>query len=66
MVKIFGSCSNVILETLKSILSPEQIEVTCVFGCSSYEGKSFGFINGNLVVKDTEQDFLEAVKIRLG
>jgi uncharacterized protein YuzB (UPF0349 family) len=66
MVKICGSCSNVNPETLKSILSPDKLEVTCVFGCSSYEGKSFGFINGNLVVTDTEQDFLEAVKIRLG
>lgn len=66
MVKICGTCSNVNVEKLKSVLSPDQLEVTCVFGCSSYEGKSFGFINGNLVVSDTEQDFLEVVKKRLG
>jgi uncharacterized protein YuzB (UPF0349 family) len=65
MVKICGSCSNVNVEKLKSILPPDQIIETCLFGCSSYEGKSFGFINGNLVVSNTEQDFLESVKDQL-
>jgi hypothetical protein len=36
--------------------------VECIGECGQHEGKSFGYINDELVIKDSEQEFFEAVK----
>ena len=65
MVRICECCSNVNVEHLKSVVPSDQLEVTCIGECSAYEDKSYGFIGDDLVVSNTEQDFLEVVKSRL-
>lgn len=62
MIKICPNCSNVSETELAKIVSADQLEVECIGECGQHEGKSFGYINDELVIKETEKDFLDAVK----
>jgi len=64
MVRVCPSCSNVDVDKLKQLISDSNLEVECIGECGQHEGQSFGYINGELVIKDTEQEFFEAVKSR--
>ncbi|MDF2636841.1 MAG: hypothetical protein K0R78_3715 [Pelosinus sp.] len=61
MVRVCPTCSNVDIDKLEKFV-PDNLEVECIGECGQYEGKSFGYINNELVIKDTEQEFLESVK----
>lgn len=61
MVRVCPTCSNVDVDKLEE-LAPDNVEVECIGECGKHEGKSFGFINDELVIKDSEEEFFEAVK----
>lgn len=61
MVRVCPTCSNVDVDKLEE-LAPDNVEVECIGECGQHEGKSFGFINDELVIKDNEEEFFEAVK----
>lgn len=61
MVRVCPNCSNVDIDELTELLDGD-IEVACIGECGQHEGKSFGYINDELVIKDTEQEFFEAAK----
>ncbi|HAE43326.1 MAG TPA: DUF1450 domain-containing protein [Clostridiales bacterium] len=65
MVRICECCSNINVENLKSVVPSDQLEVACIGECSAYDDKSYGFIDDDLVVSETELDFIEVVKSRL-
>lgn len=64
MIRVCPTCSNVDVDKLEELV-PDNVEVECIGECGQHEGKSFGFINDELVIKDSEEEFFEAVKAML-
>lgn len=64
MIRVCPTCSNVDVDKLEEI-APDNVAVICIGECGKHEGKSFGFINDELVIRDSEADFFEAVKAML-
>lgn len=62
MIKVCPTCSNVDVDKLEKMVSGDKLEVGCIGECGQHEGKSFGYINDELVIKETEADFMAAVK----
>lgn len=62
MIEICCCCSKVNVETLKTLVSEDQLKVGCIENCELHEGKSYGIINGEMVVTEDENAFFEAVK----
>ena len=60
---LFRSCSRVNVEELQANFSEENLYVGCIGICGQHEGKSFGYINDELVVKDSSSEFIEAAKL---
>ena len=65
MIEVCCCCSKVNVEVLKSMVPEDQLKVGCIEQCESHPGKSYGMINGNMVVVENEQEFFEAVKAAL-
>ncbi|WP_378956969.1 hypothetical protein [Pelosinus sp. sgz500959] len=61
MVRVCPNCSNVNVNELEKLI-PGNLEVECIGECGQHEGKFFGYINDELIIKDTEQEFFESVK----
>lgn len=62
MVRICPSCSNVDSSMLEGIVPSGKLTVECIGECGQHEGKSFGYINDELVIKDSQDEFIAAVK----
>lgn len=65
MIKVCEHCSNVKIEKLEAIVTEENIEVGCIENCAAYAKESYGYINDELVVASTEEEFLAIVKERI-
>lgn len=65
VVKVCGDCSNVSIDVLKAIVPEDELLVHCLGHCEGHQGKFFGVVNGELVIKDTEASFLEHVKAQM-
>ncbi|MBP2627056.1 MAG: hypothetical protein H6Q68_1767 [Firmicutes bacterium] len=61
MVRVCPTCSNVDIDKLEKLV-PGNLEVECIGECGQHEDKSFGYINDELVIEDTEEEFFESVK----
>ena len=61
MVRVCPNCSNVDVDKLEELV-PGNLEVECIGECGQHEGQSFGYINDELVIKESEQEFFAAVK----
>ena len=61
MIRVCRNCSHVDNDKLEKML-PGHIQVECIGECGQHAGKIFGYINDQFVLKDTEQEFFEAVK----
>jgi uncharacterized protein YuzB (UPF0349 family) len=62
MVKICPNCSNVDESRVHEIMGLEEVESTCIGECGQHEGKSFGFVNDELIIKDSEEEFYTILK----
>jgi len=62
MVRVCPDCSNVDLDKLGKLVPADNLEVECIGECGQHGGQSFGCINDELVITDTEQEFFESVK----
>lgn len=62
MVRICPNCSNVDSSLLEDIVPEDELELECIGECGQHDDKSFGYINDELVIKDTEAEFIAAVK----
>ncbi|GFZ30786.1 hypothetical protein CSC2_13120 [Clostridium zeae] len=63
MIKVCPNCSGVDVEELKKSVGEENLYLGCIGLCGQNTGKSFGYINDQLVIKDSSEEFIEAVKI---
>jgi uncharacterized protein YuzB (UPF0349 family) len=64
MIRICPNCSSVDPDNLKKVVAVSEFEEECIGECGQHEGKYFGYIDDELVVKDTEEEFLQEVKAR--
>ncbi len=64
MVKVCSCCSNINVDYLKENLEGIEVKVGCVDNCAESSGKSFGLINGELVLADDEAAFVKEVLSR--
>ena len=64
MIKVCPECSMVDMDALKSAFGEDQLEFGCVEQCQGFDGKSFGLLNGELVIAENTAAFIEAVKTK--
>jgi len=60
MIRVCPNCTDVDIDKLEELV-PGNLEVECIGECGQHEGKFFGYINDELVIKETEQEFFEEV-----
>ncbi|GMB00281.1 hypothetical protein [Pelosinus sp. IPA-1] len=60
MIRVCPNCTDVDIDKLEELV-PGNLEVECIGECGQHEGKFFGYINDELVVKETEEEFFEEV-----
>lgn len=65
MVRVCENCSGVDTDKLAAIVPTGQLTIECIGECGQHQGSSFGFINDELVIKDTEEEFFDTVKASL-
>jgi len=61
MVKVCDCCSGITAAELKAV-GLETVESGCIDHCAGFDGKVFGLIEGELVVVESKEAFLEQVK----
>lgn len=65
MVKVCCCCSKVDLNALEQVVPAEKLVVGCIDQCQGFDGKTFGEINGEVVVAESSEAFIEAVKANI-
>ncbi|MEG2786259.1 MAG: DUF1450 domain-containing protein [Romboutsia sp.] len=61
-VKVCPYCSNVDVDKLKKEIGEENVSTGCIGACRAYSKEAVGKINGNLTIKQTEEDFFKECK----
>lgn len=61
-VNICKKCSGIAKEDLKGIVKVKDMRIGCIQQCGAHEGKVFGYLDGEMVVCETKEEFLEKVK----
>lgn len=61
-VNICKKCSGIDKEDLKGLVKVKDMRIGCIQECRKNEGKVFGFIDGEMVICDTKEQFIEKVK----
>lgn len=61
-VNVCKKCSGIDAEDLKGIIKMKDMRVGCIRECKKNAGKVFGFLNGEMVVCDTKDEFINKVK----
>ena len=61
MIRVCPYCSNINVDKLKKTIG-EDVKTGCIGACRSFSKEAVGKINGELVIKQTEDEFLEAAK----
>lgn len=64
-VKLCECCGGITAEEFSKEISDVDVSVGCVGDCGKSAGKTFGKINGNLIICDTKHEFIEAAKKEL-
>lgn len=62
MIRVCPYCSNVNVDKLKKTIGEESVKTGCIGACRSFSNESVARIGGELVIKQTEEEFLEFVK----
>lgn len=62
MIRVCPNCSNVDVGKLQALLPENELSEECLGECGQHEDKSFGYIDEELVIKETEEEFIKAVK----
>lgn len=62
MISICHHCSGVDYDKLKLVVGEENISTTCIGECGGRDGLSIGYISGDFIEAETEEEFLELAK----
>ena len=63
MIRVCPYCSNINVDKLKKTIGEENVKTGCIGACRSFSKEAVGKINGELVIKQTEDEFLEVYEI---
>lgn len=61
MIKVCEHCSRVDIKALKEVVGEENVTVTCLENCAAYDDKSYGYIDGELFVEDSSENWIKKV-----
>lgn len=61
MVRVCPNCTEMDINALEQLV-PGNLEADCIGECGQHEGEFFGYIDDELVVKDTEEEFFKTVE----
>lgn len=61
-VRICKKCSGVDVHEVKELVGKKHLDVGCIKECKNHKGKSFGFLNGELIICDTKDEFMAKIK----
>lgn len=59
MIRVCPYCSNVDVAKLKELVGEENVKTGCIGQCRAYKKESVGRINGELVIKETQDEFFK-------
>lgn len=62
MIKVCPHCSNVDVNKLKEIVGGENVKTGCIGACRAFSKEAVAKIDGELVIKQNEQDLFDIVK----
>ena len=62
MIYVCNKCSNVNIDELKKVITADKLKIVCIAECWKYKDKAYGYFDDDFVVKDTEEEFIEAAK----
>lgn len=62
MIKVCPYCSNIDVDKLKKISGQENVKTGCIGACRTYSKEAVGKIDGELVIKQNEEDFFKICK----
>ena len=62
MIRVCPYCSNIDVNKLKETVGEENVKTGCIGACRAFSKEAVGKINGELVIKQTEEEFFEACK----
>lgn len=60
-VRVCKKCSGFDVTELKGKVKSKDYTTGCIGECNKYEGKVYGFLNGELVVCDTKEEFFDKI-----
>lgn len=62
MIRVCPYCSNIDVNKLKEIAGEENVKTGCIGACRAFSKEAVGKIDGELVIKQTEEEFFELCK----
>lgn len=65
MIRVCSNCSNVDVDVLVETFSEDLVEVNCLGQCGMNPDESFGYVNEEFIIVDTEEEFIQAAKEQL-
>ncbi|MCL2741634.1 MAG: DUF1450 domain-containing protein [Oscillospiraceae bacterium] len=61
-VRVCKKCSGFDVTELKGKVKAKDHTTGCIGLCKQHEGKVFGYLNGELVVCDTKEEFFKKIE----
>jgi uncharacterized protein YuzB (UPF0349 family) len=65
MIRVCSNCSNVDVDLLTEVFGEDKVEVNCLGQCGMNPDESFGYVNEEFIIVDSEEAFIKAVKENL-
>lgn len=62
MIRVCPYCSNIDVNKLKEIVGEENVKTGCIGACRAFSKEAVGKIDGELVIKQNEEDFFKLCK----
>lgn len=62
MIRVCPFCSNVDVDNLKSVFGEENVKTGCIGNCRAYKTEANAIVNGEIVIKESEQELIEYCK----
>ena len=62
MIRVCPFCSNIDVNKLKEVAGEENVKTGCIGACRRFKSEAVAKIDGELVIKQTEQELFDIVK----
>lgn len=61
MIRVCPYCSNIDVNKLKEVAGEENVKTGCIGACRAFSKEAVGKIDGELVIKQTQDEFFKIV-----